>query len=725
MSLSIPALFAVVQITNGFFFAERPFEFTRPLHPEASGILCGKATAWDDSKTATKDAVSYTYGIGASFNNRLQIRHKAFSDALLRHENLMWLAEVAGERSAVWQSVLNRYRHVDWIDAALAADNMDYLVRPAGGEVSFETKKYIRTPAYFSDHKSTIDLLGVADASTNFYSSVETLTPALDDPLPAQDFEEWTAIDILRDVFGYGRMKESIAQKPSYGSVFSNACFNVAADNLSDVREGSVLVPISEFADLSYKDGNFVIVNGTEQYHTCDTYFWRGYVTGPYTPPTNTFLTASRYALPPDDPDFDPDNHIVFTTYAYPGAPYVAGRFEPYHSISNETVVIRECTPENPVSYRDCPYQVSVKEERWSAWGWTEEYGYFLGLQQGGNILVYTNKTVETREYSPGQRPFKFRIPTFHPQDAFTNGPPLDVKTVCAMPVPAVDPSTGEQYLNMYFRTNSYQLVLCRAFGTDGMVKKRVQDDAVSFVSLVVDVDYEFSLYFLGWKDYKPDGSDTHTYVPYTRKRMLLEIEVPFDDESFAEGREYLLKSTNIIAAVKSRLVDFVFSTYNANFDEENAVKPPPFEVAGPGLWALKYKATRELFLNFAINDIFVTCGVEFSQGVNKSMPFHVPGYRHLKFPKFPGEGWIGPFDMRPGHGGSVVIDRFKSAYQSLISAQPNVPISVIHDLYLYELLMQPYYPFMWERNSIAPTHMDVVPDADWPQPIDGAEDGK
>lgn len=157
MAFAFPVLFAsVIQITNGFFFASKPYEFTRPIYPEAETLMAGR---YMSQYYSPYDAVSYTLGLGAQYDGKLRVYHKAFEDSVMRHENLYWLTEVIGERYAIWASTIRSQLPVDLIDSELASENSELLYdsRRAGAITIYsQVSNEVASMEYITDSSASL-----------------------------------------------------------------------------------------------------------------------------------------------------------------------------------------------------------------------------------------------------------------------------------------------------------------------------------------------------------------------------------------------------------------------------------------------------------------------------------------------------------------------------------------------------------------------------------------
>lgn len=136
LSVSLSAKVDVHQITNGFFFAGRPYEFTRPIYPEVEGLMAGVASDSVYLTTNNCDAVTHTLGLGAAYSGSLHVHYQAFSNPSPRHEDLLWLAEVGGERYATWSTVFANYREFK-IDEQVKK-SFENLLAPSRPRVYFD-----------------------------------------------------------------------------------------------------------------------------------------------------------------------------------------------------------------------------------------------------------------------------------------------------------------------------------------------------------------------------------------------------------------------------------------------------------------------------------------------------------------------------------------------------------------------------------------------------------
>ena len=257
---------------------------------------------------------------------------------------------------------------------------------------------------------------------------------------------------------------------------------------------------------------------------------------------------------------------------------------------------------------------------------------------------------------------------------------------------------------------------MSRARGVEDDVVRIQQDGDAShgsleFATLVADVLVDsYSVQYSGWSDYHGTSGD-HTWNEMTGnlKRMLVPVRLrttcPDDDAGY-----FNFEVQDVVGTVRDAILSKWYEELPANFyDVAMSYEPPPY-LTPPQYtyWVTAFPAQMSVNLQMSITNLFVAANLAFTQGTSVPVDYLVPGYRHLAGLPPPcssfsgGDGWIGPFDMREGQGGSEALARFRSAYQDLIGEQTNsVPESVIWDLYNYELRMvEGAWKFMGEHPA-------------------------
>ena len=172
---------AVVQITNGCFFAAPPYSFSRPIYPEANILYAGLSKGdYSYIVSRDRDAVSWTISNGGVFEDKLKIDFKAFSDSAPRHENLLWLTEVAGERCACFKSAVGDYEPVTGIDKNLVNKYADLLSDTALGTsvnlyVSVTNALFLMKESSESSYSRAKDAENMLAQCTNYMGIVSAL----------------------------------------------------------------------------------------------------------------------------------------------------------------------------------------------------------------------------------------------------------------------------------------------------------------------------------------------------------------------------------------------------------------------------------------------------------------------------------------------------------------------------------------------------------------------
>lgn len=886
-------LAAVVQITNGLLFAEMPFEFNRPVYPEASGLMAqSHAHGTGSEKIWSVGAVDHTFDdLGAGYIGRLRVDGRAFSDRKFRHENLLWLAEVGGERYACYDTATGPYNPVDWIDVPMAMSNTNlfydtrrrdaisaymqttnalqlmteitawtsewaegeadgmaecvgmmrtvqslaavyqeqsgilaeetnaaartvaeaaiddtplkvgvvhnsivqalaltnivssyasefgnpgvvsnlnefiaygdvaihyltnsahyaasatnyshqatpYLVTTTNEEdravaislalsaedcfadacsnylvcasnlLVMESKamsvmtnihysalgmngKYVRTPAYFCNHDSAVELLRVMNSYTNLYTSIRNgvlLTEYSQDEIAEYgSFEEF-----LYETTGFGQLSGKSAPVPTKGSPFSANPFVKAMEMMTneyDNADATLYIPIERVCNINHGSSTLYRIETSETRDSCDDIFHVSVKddTG-YTPEGAYQLCSWRTGNP--DPAHETETLYVWTTTNDVENAVVTNVFLP---ISTGT----------PVTYRDSSYHYWAKETRWALWAVTEWKAPFCALvysdPQQSNLpftIINTNLTEEVSmiDTLDGlQNSFKFEC--FAPS-VLTASRPLTVKKMCEYGVMMFDEETFDPYLAVFFRTNTYHVSTTRATGVqDDSIGINKEGEDIRFVSLVADTLFDYNIAYAGWKDWTASSSHPYTTISGYGKRMLVPISVPTKYPNSDTDR-FEFAMTNVMTSLRSALESNLFARIGADFDDVSLAdeKPPflPSQYSGMP-FVTSYPADRTVSITFSITNLYVAARLHFSQGVTNTPKYVIPGYKHLDGlpPPLGGDGWIGPFDTREGHGWDEVLELYTGLYQDLINSQTNsVPSSVQRGLYDYELEM-------------------------------------
>ena len=699
MCSSVAMLAAVAQITNGFFFAGRPYEFSKPICPEANILMAGRVEHDSAGHRTQTDAVSYTFSLGAAYDGKFKVYNMAFADRKLRHENLYWLAEVGGERAMCWDTAIGPSRPVGWIDVSLASENaqyVSYIPDPVGGDGA-----YVRTPAYFSNLDSTEGLISVLNSVTNLYSS-KIPRQMLKNEYDTADVDQYDTIqEFLRVEEGF-TTNSAPTYLPRRGSCLTSEPFTLAATNLSVITNGSVFIPIERLADVVCTTGNWMRIIADETKNSADDTFFTRVTYGDAYFPSNAY---QKMSWPTDDPDHPDERLNICTTTNDPRTAYV----------TNATI-LSVITPQSPKSYRDYSIEYSSTEERWTAWAVTKYLAPFYALMDNDRKVITTNRqdyVVINTDSGGRMENVSCDVLSY---SALTRGPSMEAKTICELVVPGkVVPGMEPIPPLLYFRTNTYTLAVSRATGVDEEISIKRDTGSVKFLFFVLDLEFDYNLSYAGWFDWTPSGGHPPTTASGYGKRKMFPWVVATMAPNSSEGK-FHMDGRDLFASAKDILLDYVYGkVQGSNFSEPEGpdTKPPylPDSVIGQPV-VVKYSANQQVYVNFSIKNMFAATNLDFTQGTGHPIIYHVPGYKHLDGlpPLFDADhhnGWIGPFYLDEEHKDeyrSMVVQLFSD----LISEQPNVPESVIWDLYNYELVMRPdLSPFMGVRPT---THMVVEP---------------
>lgn len=550
--------------------------------------------------------------------------------------------------------------------------------------------KYVRAPAYFSSRDSTSRLHDVITASSNMFQHIDISAFMDSNGSPIEfdalaEYEHDSAMDYLVESGIVSRVGIEIPPKPSVGDPFSSAVFTSSAEKLSEVRSAAIFLPIERLANLSVTEGKIIEVSYTEERNN-----------------------ANSVGSTPFQGDVPPSASIVQRYDAGGGGSlycYALTNGTIYALETNYVSDISMITPMNPASYRDMNLRASSSELQYTTWSMTAYREPFCSLLNSdathydpSTQMTYydsyfvVNKsdyvTIDTPDM--GLPDARFMAFTF---DSLTLGKPVRVKTICCATRPVFQ--GGAVADGYFFRTNAYEISVSRATDLRGQIPIDENSDITSFMTLVADVEYDYSVSYSGWEDWDSQGGQATRHIQGHGVRSFVPIPIPTVAPDEGESR-FSFGLTNVFYEVKDRLQYLICSKINANFgDHHRATACPPYMsgTTGGGYYTGRFPAERSVLLSMKISNLFVAANLNFTQGTTNYIGgaydvYHVPGYRHLQTPGVPpvggGDGWVGPF---VGDGEvNAAVSFFRERYVELLTSQTNsVPASFIENVHQYE----------------------------------------